>query len=311
MKFRRMRTAIFAIVITVLMLSACSRGERSKEQLLDAIAQQAQASSYNIDGKLRLHLDALPFDVSDQPYTAVILGQLQQGEIAWSGVTDLEAVRSEATLQFTTADASSSFTMPILLDSGQLYIQVPVINMEGEYFVLPAPEAAKQLAKPLLASFAHLIEAMDSKWFQNAAIEGSESRVRLTIDDQNWEAFLAAVSKAMPDILTEWQSIGVLTSTQAATVSERWESFAETKGGNLRPANGRGFTLEATIDETGYIAMLTADITLVSEDTTMQNDSRYDAHLRVIWTQINEPAAFIRPIPENTVPIEEILKLIP
>ncbi|GFR37445.1 hypothetical protein PRECH8_07410 [Insulibacter thermoxylanivorax] len=278
---------------------------------MDAIAQQAQASSYNIDGKLRLRLDAMPFDVSDQPYTAVILGQLQQGEIAWSGVTDLDAVRSEATLQFTSADASSSFIMPILLDNEQLYIQVPVINMEGEYFVLPAPEAAKHLAKPLLASFAHLIEAMDSKWFQNVTIEGTDYRVKLTIDDQNWEAFLAAVSKAMPDILAEWQSIGILTSTQATAVAGRWASFAETKGGNLRPADDRGFTLEATIDEAGYIAMLTADITLVSKDGGTPTDSRYDANLRVIWTQINEPATFVRPIPEDTVPIEEILKLIP
>jgi len=304
----RIAATLVTFLILALLAAGCSREQKdAKKHLLEALAKQQEITSHTYQGRLSLDLGKLPIDAANQPYTSVILGALRQGEIEWNGITDTTQNRREATLEFQSSDGSSAFVIPVVQEADQLYIHIPLINTEDEYFVLPTPALTSRLGGLALSSLAKLLETIDAKWFDLTTDETAGDTYQVTIDKSRWPAFFDHLQQALPNMLSEWQEAGVITQTQADAIRDALSPGEESK---VRLHEVSDAYIRATVQDTGYLSSVDISLSFTVE-TAPGNEEACHIQFSHAWDHINEQVAFTQNIPETTVSWVEILKLIP
>jgi len=299
------------IIFTIILAAGCSDdGKAAKKQLLDAMDKQKQITSHRYHGTLDLDLGSLAIQTENQPYTAVILNAMRQGKISWNGAQDVTERMREAELQFATTDDSMTFTVPILQQTDQLYIHVPLINADGEYFAMTAPPQVEQIGPTSLSALASFISEMDNDWFTTSH-EADETSVRMTITKDNWLPFLRKVNEAMPNIVQEWQEANVITAQLAASIEEKWQTYATENATRIRLSEDQEAYIDAKIGKEGYMSSFEIRIVLEIESSGTGTFERYGIHLQHHWEQLDEPILLQELTPESTVPLEELLRFIP
>lgn len=301
---------ILFITIAALTVSSCTSKDDSQERLLEAISRQADITTNTFRGSISLDLDQLPAAVQDQPYTSTILNWLRQGEIAWNGSRDSTQSRGEVDLRFTSSDGTSEFTIPVIHAGDTIYVHVPMINADDEYFAIPALSLSDKLHAAALTASSELFAAMDASWFSSEEAAEGGSRIRLTITREEWPNFLKTVDETLPKILAAWQESGIISSRQADWLSDSWSELTAQDQAQLQLAEGKDAVINFALDQDGFISSVEAEINLTREDSAGAVRS-YGFHIHHIWDNIGGAPPLMRDIPDTTVSIEELLKLIP
>jgi hypothetical protein len=312
MKINSTRIAAILVTLTALALITigCSKEQNeAKKQLLEALAKQQQITSHTYGGNLSLNLGKLPIDAASQPYTSIILSALSQGDIQWNGTTDTAQNRREATLEFQASDGSSAFVIPVIQDDNALYVHVPLINTEDEYFVLPKPGLTDELGRLMLSTLTRIIEQMDAKWFELEANDSANRTYQIKIDESRWGDFLNHLRQALPNVLNEWQQAGVINASQANAIQNSLTPD-ESGGEPIRLTEGQDVYIRAIVQDHGYLSALDFSLSLDTKSSSGTTET-YQLEFSHTWDHINEQVTFTRGIPETTVAWEEILKLIP
>lgn len=301
---------LIAVTLAALTASGCTSKDTSQQQLLEALNRQADISSYTFNGKLALDLGQLPAAILDQPYTTTILDWLRQSDIAWSGSKDGSQRREEVELRFSSPDGSSEFTIPVIHAADMIYVHIPLINTDDEYFTIPAPSLTAQLQDAVMSAAAELIAAMEASWFSSAETATGGSNISVTITQDEWPAFLAIVDETLPKILSAWQETGLVTSEQAEWINKSWHELHAQDHDSLQLAEGQDASIHFALAPDGFISSFEAELRLASRgvgDTVSTNGF----HIQHNWENIGRAPSFKRDIPNTTIPIEELLKLIP
>mgnify|MGYP001274340553 CR=1 FL=1 len=308
--YPRIAATLITLMVLALLAIGCSKEhEDAKSKLQEALAKQQQITSHTYEGRLSLNLGKLPIDAANQPYTSVIVDALRQGEIRWSGASDTTQNRREATLEFQSSEGSSAFVIPVVQNADSLYIHVPLINTEDEFFEIPTPAFTGKFGGLTLDSLAKLLDVMDAKWFELTKDESAGDTYQVRIDEGRWQTFTDHLQQALPDLLSQWQAAGVITKTQAAAIQETL-STTEDNPLQVHLPEGRDAYIRATLQDNGYLSAVEISLSLAVE-SSIGHEETYDIQFRHTWDHINEQVTFTRTIPESTVSWEEIMKLIP
>lgn len=301
---------IFTLFLSVALASGCTdAGKKAKDQMLDALSNQQQITSQTYSGSVRLDLGSLPIPTDDQPYTSVIFNALKNGKISWSGGQHKGDKRSEVEFRFLTSDSSTEFIVPIIMHSDKMYIHVPMINGDDEYFVMPRIAQAEKISTTALKSLSHIIEKMDKGWFSSTK-SGDTQAIRMTITKDNWPSFLERVNEAMPHVLEEWQSAGIVTADQAQSVKGWWKNLADDGDNRIRPIEDKDSFIEIKTDDQNHIITIKSDFAFEAE-TRPSTFEPYQFVFEHVWNSVNEDVSFTKDIPESTVSIDELLKFVP
>jgi len=309
MNIRARIAVLLAAFIVTVTFAGCSKNNGAKEDMMQALENQQQLTSQMYHGSLALDLGTLPLNPEDQPYTTVILNGLRQGKIEWSAVHDAKVQKRQAELRFTKSDGTAAFVVPVWQESGTLYVHVPFINLDDEFFTMPAPALVNRVGPVMLASLSALIETLDKSWFKTSREDGAAA-VRLTVTKDNWQAFLNKVNDVLPDILSSWKNEGILTDNAAQRFQDSWASLTADGDRRVRLAEGEDAYLEMKISEDGYISELIV-ICALEMESKPGTFERYAVEFRQQWDSKNEPVTYTMDTPDVTVSIDQLLKYIP
>lgn len=308
---RRIRT--FTLVLAISLLAAfaasCSKAGPGKEHLLDALAKLDEVTTSEYGGTLELNLQTLRGDAGVESNSFELLQSLEQGTIAWQGVQDRKNARREADVRITTSDGSFTFTVPFIQVEDKIWIHIPVINLDGEYFSLPAAGLVEDINIAVQQAFIKFIDNMEAGWFTIETQDDAGQTITLSITEANWLPFLMKVNESFPQILEQFQASRLISDKQAAAARDHWQELAQ-QWHNIKLSEGTNAYVRAFVNDAGYITELEAEMSLTSQ---LQPGEPHNDHfrLRMTWDRINEQPTFAKGLPEHVVEFSELLKHLP
>lgn len=312
----------YAVTAAILALSlaavGCTKPPKWKDDLDAALAKQAEVKQYAFTGETDLDI-GLPAPASGaNAATTTLVSLFSKSQISWNGLSSSEPQRLEADYKLTPggSSASTSFTLPVILTEGKLYMSIPLLNKAGEYFSFEAAkpsasgsgaasalpvEGLSNVNKALSDSLRQLLQDFDAKWFKKdkeaeELPDGKSGTVlRMSITESNRDAITEKVKAKLPAVIDVWKTDGILTSAQADALKKGVTGTWKLTGGEL------AFTL----DEEGFIRRETVKVAYQPADGTDRHVSYTQA-----FNGINQPPAFQKEAPKNVKPFEDVLKLL-
>ena len=300
---------ILAICLLILTTAGCMKDHPGKRTLMDALAKFSDMTSSVNSGSLHIDVPSLPLDTTNQPYIEALLSSLKQGTITWQGVQDRVAERREADIRITTSDGSFTYSLPVIQHQDQIYIHIPIVNTEHEYFSIPVAGVIEDLNRTVRQSFMYFIEGMEAGWFTIEEQDDNSQLIELQISQSNWLPFLMKVNDAFPQIVKEFRESGFISEEQAIRAEEKWHELAEHRQ-HIQLSEGTAAYVRALVNEAGYVTELDAEMSLTAEFEPGQQET-YGFHLHLTWEAIDEEPEFTKDIPELVIPFADLLKLVP
>jgi hypothetical protein len=306
--------ATLAFTIT---LTGCSEEKSvSKERMEQAFVKQSEMKAYSFTGSADLNIKLPSQGQSKNPLTSVVTGLFTQGKLEWSGAASYEPVRLEADLKSTPKDSTSALELPVILKDNKLFLHIPILNKEGEFYSMDMaelsglsgqgnpfnPDSLKNITKTMADALRLVIADVDPKWFKetesSSLKDGSKISVhRLDITDKNRQEVETAVKGKIPELAELMKNAGIMNSEQAEAFKKSGSSFTLQAPGSI----------SVKIDEAVMtILEQSLDLTYGSGDASNTSSIK----LQQAYSDINGTPVFKKEIPSNARPLGDILKLL-
>jgi transposase-like protein len=283
------------------MLSGCQdEGPEIRDAMKQALAKHSEINSYRFVGGADIQLNRNPLP-TDQPLTVGLLSLFKDSRIEWSGTASTQPVRLETDLKVTPRGSSSSIELPMIIKDNKMYAHIPLLNAKDEYTVWESPAPAENLANSQAAAqelTSLLITDVETKAFKRE----EPNQWILSINEKNAQAIAEQWSKRLPELKDIASKYGLVKPQQ----TEAWKSGASSSKLTLTaPGEVRIVT-----DQQGFISELK-----ISLNMTLGQDSSSAASLKLElsnrYSEINQSPAFVKDIPANTRPFEQIGLFLP
>jgi hypothetical protein len=311
-------SSVLALAVTA---AGCAVDNKTKELMTQALVKQQDMKAYSFTGTADLNLEAPAAAQGQNPITGSIVGMLTKGKLQWSGASTLEPVRLEANIKSTPAGSSSSLELPVILKDNKLYLHIPVLNKQDEFYSIDMKElgqlsgsgqsnpvsadSLKNINKTAADSIQLLIADIDPKWFSKPESvtlkkDGSKATLyRLNITEKNSKELADSIRSKLPQVQELVRNSGLVTPGQTAAPDAKSGSFELKAPGKV----------EAVVDETGFIREQTLQLTFqaTGADGTAHTNS---IAVTQAYDDINQEPKFSQEEPKNVRPLSEILKLL-
>lgn len=312
-----------ALLLTVLIAAAvtaagCSKENEAKEKMELAFTKQAEMKAYSFTGSADLSLEPPAQKEGANPMTSVLLNMFLKSKLEWSGAAATEPIRFEADLKSTPANTSASVNLPFLLKDNKMYLHIPMLNKQDEYFSIDmaelaklsgqsnpvAPDSLKNITKTLSEAAKLAISGVDPKWFKetkDATLkDGSEAAAySLDITEKNRKEITEALKAKWPQLADSMKASGLFTGTQA----EDWKAQAATLS-----VSAPG-TIAVKVDGSGFIREQTVNLAVTYQG---KDGKAHESSFRVsqAYNDVNQSPKFSKEEPKNARPLADILKLL-
>ncbi|WP_438433392.1 hypothetical protein [Gorillibacterium sp. sgz500922] len=306
-KTTRTRTLAIALVALSLTAAGCNKPPKWKDDVTNALQQQAGVKQYVFHGSADLNVGLPAPAAGSNEATASLVSMFSKSRIQWSGMSSSDPLRLEADYTLTPGGSSASFTLPVLFKDNLIYMSIPLLNKSGEYFSFDPSKnggtaagaaSLKNVNSALSDSVKQLIAEFDPKWFKKDKKLSDESGVeviRLPITDKTKDAITEKVKAALPAVIDGWKTNGILTAAQA-------EQFKKGAAGSWSATGGE------------LVFHLTSDGYINQEHVSLTYRDGSGADRQIQYSQafegINQPPAFKKDTPKSVRPFEDVLKLL-
>lgn len=309
-------SSVLALAVTA---AGCTEDNKTKELMTQALVKQQEMKAYSFTGTADLNLAAPAAAQGQNPITGSIIGMLTKGQLQWSGVSSLEPVRLEAAIKSTPAGSGSSLELPVILKDNKLYLHIPVLNKQDEFYSIDmkelgqlsgqsnpvAADSLKSINKTAADSLQLLIADIDPKWFSKPESvtlkkDGSKATLyRLNITEKNSKELADSIRSKLPQIQELVRNAGLVTPGQTAAPDATSASFELKAPGKV----------EAVVDETGFIREQTLQLTY---QATGADGAAHTNSIAITqaYDDINQAPKFTQEEPKNVRSLSEILKLL-
>ncbi|WP_199618867.1 hypothetical protein [Paenibacillus alkalitolerans] len=282
-------------------------GDKWKSAVAAAYDKNGEISNYALEAKMKVKWNS---DGAQQPPVSPIFAgaaaMLASEEgLSWKGAAYTDPLRVEADIALRDDAAKQTYNVPLLIQDNKLYVSIPMLNKENEYFLVDKPLDLKSSVpfdpavvmgwqKALDTLVPSIISAADARWVRQSASEDEQgpNRIEIAVTDENADdiadAFAAGWSAAIGK-LQELKLIGNDTATQ-------WTQY-NGKSAKLLP----GGTVAVTIDSDGFIAEQSLDVTFTNES---------HVQLTILKTEVNRQPQMTKPVPDQALPFSDLLKFI-
>lgn len=128
---------IMALLLSFLLLAACSTSLEPKEALQVALKKQINLISYEFEGEGRFSIQ-LPDGLAEgDPTAAMVIGALKDAKLSWKGAYVQEPFKMEMTLNLASNvnGMSMNFEVPIIMEQEVLYFKIPILTQDQYVFM--------------------------------------------------------------------------------------------------------------------------------------------------------------------------------
>lgn len=307
-----------AAILAVLFTAGCSEEpDKSKEAMEAAFAKQAEINTYSFAGSAALNIRLPAAKENGNPLTG-LFGLFTQGKLEWEGAASYEPVRLEADLKSVPDDSGTPLELPIILKDNKLYLHIPVLSTQEDYFSVdmsrlsqlsgnPNPFTEEDLKNTTLIITEALrlaLTGIDAKWFKEESAltleDGAKAAVyRLDITEKNRAELEAAIKTTLPDWAGLLANSGLLSQEQADALQKQGGSLTVQAPGHI----------SAAVDEAGFIRRHSLDIAYEYMDADGQASSGSIAFEHSV-NDINGTPVFRKQPPANPRSLDDILQLL-
>jgi len=320
--------AIIAVSLSFILLSAgCVDRQQIKTDVQQALALHTEMNNYRFSGSAKLDMDAPDAGWSSNPLTNALLTMVMKGEIHWQGVASIDPLRLEATLRLGANDSSASFEVPLLIKDNMMYIHIPALNKDNQYFEInlqslgeladqpqsDKPQQQLQASGELFAAIlSDIVAQIDPKRFAEVNTNDPASRILLTatLNDKQKKEALTLWFKSMPSVVDRLIQAGFLSQDKANLLLQQasadHQKQIEQQMNNI--IFNKPMTTSVEIGTGGFVRFmqLSADITLKQ---AQGGDKHWKADIANQYDDINMNPPFIMPIPEDVKPFTDVLNI--
>ncbi|MCZ8518752.1 MULTISPECIES: hypothetical protein [Paenibacillus] len=283
----------------LLLASGCTDHDQLKQELMQAASKQEEIKTYRFSGHAELALHPSLFE-GLPPLTTAMLSLFKEASIEYKGVTSLEEpVRVEADITIKPKDAEEPIKLPLLLQDNKLYIHLPALNAPDEYlmFSLQQPERLKDTGHLSALMNRRLLEGLNAGWIDEEGPPANTGgkRMDIRITDNNREDVEAYVTGIVPALLDELVKNGLGSPAQ----TDQWK-----KSAGLLNLKAPG-SIALDIDAQGFLEGQEGRLFFTT-------DTHPDNQHALAWTyhttDINQPAAFTRNVPDKVKSASDLLQ---
>lgn len=308
-------TAVLAVTLTA---AGCTKESKGKEHLEQALAKQAEMKTYSFAGSADLQIEPPAPQQGANPLTATFMNMFLKSKLEWSGVSSSDPVRFEADIKSTPAGSNTPLELPVLLKDNKLYLHIPMLNKDGEYYSMDmeelsklsgkanplTPDSLKNISKSMSEAAKVAITDVNPGYFQEktgaALKDGSKAvSIRLDITDKNQADISKALQGKLPQLADTLKTSGLLSQSQA----DQWKTQGATVTVKAPGA------IAVLVDEAGFIREQTTQLTMVYKGADGKEHTS-SFQVNQIYNDVNQSPKFTKEEPKSARPLSEILKLI-
>ncbi|WP_409341276.1 hypothetical protein [Paenibacillus sp. MBLB4367] len=309
------------VALTGAFAAGCSddNGEALKKTVLDSLNKQADMKSHSFSGTADLNIGALPQSADANPVASSLLSMFQNSKLEWNGAATTEPVRLEATVKSTQAGSANALELPLLLKDNKLYVNLPLINKKDEFFQIDlaqlsamsgqnnalSAESFKQATQTASGIGSVLISDLKPKWFAEdkepaAFQDGAKGTlIRIDITDKNKKEVTDAMRAKLPEMIDKLAAGGFVAKGQADKLKEDAKTISVETPGKLTFA----------IDEQGFAREQQIEIAYTQAGKDGLPVKRHlNLHLKA--EGINKEPKFVKEVPTQVKPFEDVLRLL-
>ncbi|WP_438446285.1 hypothetical protein [Gorillibacterium sp. sgz5001074] len=319
MLHKRKSTLLLAVLMTASLTAAgCSEENHAKERMDQALTKQAEMKSYSFTGNADLNLEMPSQKEGSNPMTSALLTMFMKGKLEWNGAASTDPVRFETDLKSTPAGSAAALELPVLFKDNKLFLHIPMLNKDGEYYSVDmaelaklsgqanpmSPDSLKNISKTMSDAAKLAISDVNPKWFAESdagALKDGTKAVsyRLDITDKNRKEITDALKAKWPQLADTLKSSGIFTGSQA----EEWKAQSATLD-----VKAPG-SIEIKVDSAGFIREQNVSLSLSYQG---KDGKGHSSSFRVAqaYNDVNQSPKFQKEEPKNARPLSEILKLI-
>lgn len=316
---RRISSVVLSAATAAVLLAGCTDTDKTKEQAQAALAKQAEMKQFAFSGQADVNLgiaSSASNGASSNAALSSLTALFSKSKWTWTGSFAAEPLRMEADYKVSPGGSSQALSLPMIVKDNLLYLSIPYLNKEGEYFsfdmkrlgangqqgTLPV-EGLKNTNTAASRVASLLIEDAESKWFKKAKEpitlkDGKEgTSLRLDITDKNREALSAKLKTRLPEIAGILQENGILTAQQAEKLKANLaQNFEITGPGEVA----------VVTDDTGFVRELKIDLDFRSGSAPADRHILYGQ----AFDAINQTPPFTKDVPKDARSFDEVLKLL-
>jgi hypothetical protein len=322
-KFHRIITLIAATCMLSSLLAACNdlpnsdqaseEGVKHKEAIAAAFAQNETMQNHSFQGTLSVDLERFigKEKLLNSPYSSLFT----QG-MTWDGIAYRNPEQLEARISMDVLGQGTPSTIPILIMDGQLYFQIPLLNLDNEFFVLPMENISSMkglsISALLLTQSAlneinkYIFAAIDPKWISSTASQTSSDdqadrlapvRYEIQITAENADKVESAVLTGIVDWLAQLNEEAIENSTNPDTLPKLEVSDNQIQ---LQP----GSSIAVVVDPQGYI--IEQLIELSGENVTSGEPLSAFTY-GILIEQVNQSPQITADAPEKVLDFQSVL----
>jgi hypothetical protein len=325
-KFPSIITLIAATCMLSSLLTACNdapnfdqareEGTKHKETIATAFALNETMQNHSFQGTLNVNLN-LFLDkeyLQDLPYA-----HLFAKGMTWEGIVHRDPAQLESKISLDLMDQGTPTTIPILIKDKQLYFQIPILNLDNEYFTLPMADISamnvSSISALLLTESAlneinkYIFAEIDPKWISTTASQTSTAdqtnrtapvRYEIQVTAENTDEIKSAVSSA----LYRWVDHLNQELTEDRVDKEALpEVESSIKQLRLQP----GGSIAVVINPEGYV--IEQFVELFRENVT-NGESPVAFTYGILIEQVNQAPQITVAAPENLLDFQNVLNLL-
>jgi len=312
---------IVPLVLACTILTSCTDVTKTKQEVQNALTKQIDMKNDVFSGTIDLDLgNLIPQSTNNNTITNSLIGILQNSKITWQGVENTNPLQMEVDIKATPAALGTTLDLPILLKDNKLYMNIPLLNTQGKYFSVDlgtdgsgngqkdalTPDSLKSVTQVTYQISSMLVTDLDPKWFtqvdEPTALKGAQqsNTIIVNIDDANKAEFSKIVQANFPSFIDTFAKSGIITPNQAVLFKQQNITSLQVQS----PSK-----IAITIDESGFIRTFSIQMNFTLHDAA-GTAVKHHINLQQSYEQINQNPKFSMPIPSETMPLSDVLKML-
>jgi hypothetical protein len=323
-------SSIITLIATTCMLSslltACNdapnsdqvreEGTKHKEAIAAAFALNETMQNHSFQGTLSVNLN-LFLDkeyLQDLPYSYLFAKGM-----TWEGIVHRDPAQLEAKINMDLMDQGTPTTIPILIKDKQLYFQIPLLNLDNEYFTLPMADISTMNGSSISALLftesalneinKYIFAEIDPKWISTPASQASTAdqtnrtapvRYEIQVTAENTDEIKLAVSSALLRWVADLNENLTEDKTDTGALPE---VDANIKKLQLQP----GGSIAVVINPEGYVIEQFIEL---SRENTTNGESPVAFTYGILIEQVNQAPQITAEAPKNLLDFQNVLTLL-
>lgn len=320
------RTSILPVMLILLataLVAGCNDGARLKQDVKAALAKHTEIASYRFSGEAQLSLPPPGPEQNANPLAGALIAMFNGGRLAWEGTAAADPARLELVLRLTPEGREQTYEIPVLLQDSKMYVHIPAINEPDEYYMIdlealaatsggepsPAPDQLSSAGQLFSTILFDVISTFEPKRFQEADGPPGERKIVIAIGPNRFAEAVRAWYAAAPSIVEQLELAGYISPAKAGEWRRKLGDEGRQQANLKRYRLDEPFVLALNIDEAGFLRETRLVLALSPADKA-DDAPQWSADVTARYDEINENPPFVMPIPDNIIPITDVLNLL-